>query len=120
MVVVALLLALVACHAGTTVEVRGVLVAGPNCPVEKQPPDPNCLPRQVEGATVKASDSAGSEQARAVSDADGTFVLELEPGEYTIAFDPVEGLLGAPQPIEVTVASQPVDLGTVAYDTGIR
>jgi hypothetical protein len=102
------------------VEVRGVLVAGPNCPVEKQPPDPNCLPRQVEGATVKASDSAGSEQARAVSDADGTFVLELEPGEYTIAFDPVEGLLGAPQPIEVTVASQPVDLGTVAYDTGIR
>jgi hypothetical protein len=102
------------------VEVRGVVLAAPICPVERQPPDPNCSPRPVEGAGVNARDGSRSVQASAISGADGEFTLQLEPGQYTVEFEPVEGLLGTPQPIDVSVTSQPVDLGTVTYDTGIR
>lgn len=59
-------------------------------------------------------------RARASTDQTGGFSLELDPGEYSIVFEAVEGLLGTPQPIDVKVGPMPIDLGTVTYDTGIR
>lgn len=96
----------------------GTAAAGPTCPVE-QPDDPACQPRPVAGATVLIRDATGAEVASAVSGADGTFFVELPAGSYTLFAQPVEGLMGFPEPVpvEVTDGEATVDL---AYDTGIR
>lgn len=114
------ILLLAACSPAPAVEVRGLLVAGPICPVERQPPDSACSPRPVEGAVVKALNPAGEVRARAVSDAAGRFQLDLVPGDYTVEALPVEGYSGSPAPVTVTVSSAPVDVGTLMYDTGLR
>lgn len=100
--------------------VTGTLVAGPICPVETEPPDPSCAPRPVEGAVVAAV-TVGGERVEAVSDAAGRFGFDLPEGEVTITFPAVEGLMGRPDPIVVSLTGgSTIDLGLVAYDTGIR
>lgn len=100
-------------------EVSGMALAGPVCPVETEPPDPNCAPRPVVGATIEAIDSSGSTAGTAITDADGRFVLTVSSGEYTINALPAEGLMGTPAPVEITVTG-PIDVGVLTYDTGIR
>ena len=41
--------------------IRGVALAGPVCPVETVPPDPNCAARPVAGAVILVRDGSGSE-----------------------------------------------------------
>ncbi len=102
-------------------EVSGMALAGPVCPVETEPPDPDCAPRPVVGATIEAIDSSGSTAGTAVTDVDGRFVLSLPLGEYTIVPFPVEGLMGTPAPFRIAVTSPvEVDMGVLTYDTGIR
>lgn len=100
-------------------EVTGMALAGPVCPVETEPPDPDCAPRPVVGATIEAIDSTGSTAGTAVTGVDGRFVLSLPPGDYTIVPLPAEGLMGTPGPVEITVTG-PIDVEVLAYDTGIR
>lgn len=114
---------LAAC-AGSTPEVAGTvsgsLIAGPVCPVETDPPDPACAPRPVEGAVIVATTADGDE-IETTSDAEGRFTLELPEGRITITYQPVEGLMGTPDQASVSVAQgSTIDLGFVAYDTGIR
>ena len=100
--------------------VSGVLVAAPMCPVETNPPDPNCAPRSVEGAVIVATTADGYE-VLTTSDAEGRFTLELPEGQITITYQPVEGLMGTPEAALVSVAQgSTIDLGFVVYDTGIR
>jgi hypothetical protein len=55
------------------------------------------------------------------TDADGAAAIELIPGRYILVPQPVEGLMGTPQPITVTLISGvDAELLTVEYDTGIR
>ena len=104
------------------VEVRGLVTAGPTCPVVTDPPDPSCAERPVEGAVLVVTTDAGSEVARATSDADGAFAVTLPPGTYRLTPQPVDGLLGTPEPISFAVltGSAPIDLSPISYDTGIR
>lgn len=101
--------------------ITGTLSAGPTCPVETVPPNPACADRPVVGAVVVVNDLAGREVARVTSDADGHFSLELAPGAYQLVPQPVEGLMGTPQPVEVRVEAEgpPTDVA-LGYDTGIR
>lgn len=100
--------------------VGGHVVAGPVCPVETVPPDPNCAPRPVEGAILQIRDAEGRGVAMVVSDAAGSFALTLPPGDYVLVGLPVEGLIGTPEPLTFAVElGSPVEL-TVEYDTGIR
>lgn len=99
--------------------VTGTALAGPVCPVETEPPDPACAPRPVTGATIEALDPSGSLVASAVTDADGRFVLTLPSGDYTIVALPVDGLMGTPAPVQITLTG-PMEVGVLAYDTGIR
>jgi hypothetical protein len=96
----------------------GTASAGPTCPVE-QPGDPACEPRAVAGATILVRDATGAEVESALTGPDGTFFVELPAGSYTIAAQPVEGLMGFPEPVpvEVTDGEATVEL---PYDTGIR
>jgi hypothetical protein len=120
-VIVPILLVVTACS-GPPVsgfEVSGIALAGPVCPVESLPPDPACAPRPVVGATVEAVDQAGTSLGSAVTDNEGRFTLTLPAGEYTIVAMPVDGLMGTPVPLDITVAGS-LDVGVLAYDTGIR
>lgn len=101
--------------------VRGSVTAGPTCPVVTNPPQPGCDERAVAGAVLVFTDASGTEVERATSAADGSFLVELAPGAYTLTAQPVEGLMGTPAPIEIEVeAGQPMTEVQVSYDTGIR
>lgn len=94
--------------------------AGPTCPVETNPPDPACAPKAVPGAVVIVRDAAGDEVMTVTLDATGVAFVELPPGDYVVEAQPVEGLMGTPEAVTVTVvdgAGTPIELG---YDTGIR
>ncbi|MGD0121135.1 MAG: carboxypeptidase-like regulatory domain-containing protein [Candidatus Limnocylindrales bacterium] len=98
--------------------VRGIVLAGPTCPVER--PNESACVRPVSGATVLALDSAGGEAGRAVSDSTGAYFLRLPPGSYEIVPQAVPGLMGVAPATAVTVtAGAPLQLD-LQYDTGIR
>lgn len=61
---------------------EGMVWIGPICPVEQNPPDPNCADRPFETDLV-----AVEAQGRSVpfsSDGDGKFRVPLAPGSYVI------------------------------------
>lgn len=95
------------------------LTAGPVCPVEQIPPDPNCAPRPVADAEVIVLTADGREAGRAKSDAAGKIRLTLPHGRYTIR--PVQGnpFPSAPGDVTVDVGTTPVEVA-LSYDTGIR
>lgn len=97
-------------------------VAGPVCPVEQDPPDPSCAPRPVAAAPIFVQPADGRDiiVAQGTTDADGIVVLEVPPGDYVVAGGEVEGLMGLPQPMMVTVVEGNNELLVLTYDTGIR
>jgi hypothetical protein len=96
------------------------LVAGPTCPVETDPPDPNCAPRPVVGAEVVVRAPDGSELARGVAGQDGSLPISLPEGTYWLDPQPVEGLMGTASGIAFRVLSGEQAMYTLYYDTGIR
>ena len=97
-----------------------MLTAGPTCPVEQIPPDPNCAPRAVDGAAVVVYDSTGNEVAREVTDADGLVSVDIPGGAYFVEVEPVTGLMGTPDAQAFAfVGGDQIEL-LFAYDTGIR
>jgi hypothetical protein len=105
-----------------TVVLQGTAVAGPVCPVEREPPDPDCAERPVAGAEVVVlSVDRGAEVARLTTDASGAFSVTLAPGRYRLVAQPVDGLMAAPGPADVElVLGDPPEPVVLAYDTGIR
>lgn len=104
-----------------TTMLSGIVLAGPTCPVVRDPPDPACEDRPVAGAEIVAVDAEGQEVARASSDAEGAFTMALAAGEYQLVPQPVEGLLGTATTIAIVVGdAAPLEPVTIVYDTGIR
>lgn len=97
----------------------GFVHAGPVCPVEKDPPDPECADRPVAGALLLVVDADGEGVGEVRTDVEGLFELRLPAGVYTLVPQPVDGLLGTASPIDFSVGGLQPDLD-VAYDTGIR
>ena len=98
----------------------GTALAGPVCPVEQDPPDPACADRPVPGAVVVVRSADGREVGRTTTDATGRFSLSLDPGDYRLEPQPVEGLLGTAPALDVTLGPSGVSDLVLAYDTGIR
>ena len=100
----------------------GTITAGPVCPVERNPPDPQCAPRPVGGAIVIATNASGEEIGRATSAADGSYELVVgQTGTALLTAQPVAGLMGVPQPVSVALTSpSEVEHVDLSYDTGIR
>ena len=89
--------------AGGPPSVTGTVSAGPVCPVEKSPPDPQCAPRPVAGAVIVATNASGQEVGRTTSAADGSYqLLVTETGTVLITAQPVAGLVRPPAPVSVT------------------
>jgi hypothetical protein len=56
-----------------------------------------------------------------MSDEDGSFRIVAPAGEPTVVFGEVAGLMGTPDSLSVSLdPGETVDLGEIAYDTGIR
>lgn len=101
--------------------ITGTATAGPTCPVVTDPPDPACAERPVAGAVIVVTAPDGHEVARLTTDADGSFAVELAPGTYQVSAESVDGLMGTPPPVEVTVLAEgPPTEVPLSYDTGIR
>jgi hypothetical protein len=94
-------------------------VAGPVCPVQTDPPKPECADRPVAGAVIVIFDDAGEEVARFPTGDDGSFSLDLLPGAYLVEPQPVEGLMGTAFAEHISLIDRPITL-TLKYDTGIR
>jgi hypothetical protein len=99
--------------------IRGTATAGPVCPVERVPPDAGCAPRPVIGAVVDIRDAGGKQVAQAHTGSDGTFLVAVAPGTYTVTAEATTGIMHAPGPQSVTVTDG-VALVDLVYDTGIR
>jgi len=105
--------------ASGTSAIAGRAIAGPTCPVEN-PDDPTCDPRPVAGALLIVTDPGGTEVARTATDAMGRFRIGLQPGDYVLVPQPVEGLMGTAPPVPFRLAEGAETLLDVGYDTGIR
>jgi hypothetical protein len=103
---------------GGVIGIRGTATAGPVCPVMR-PGDTNCADRPVAGALVHVLDATGTEVATLETDAAGAFAVTLPPGRYRVVPDPVPGLMGTAQAVDVTVGAGQVVV-QLTYDTGIR
>jgi hypothetical protein len=122
---VTLILVLAACEMPTSTEGGALLVealAGPTCPVETDPPDPSCAPRAVARARIVVSPADGRDIAVAMgeTDAHGRLTLEVPVGDYIVTAGAVEGLMGAPAPVAVSVLAGEASEMQLLYDTGIR
>ena len=104
--------------AGTS-GIRGKATAGPICPVERVPPDSACTPRPVIGAVIVVQDASGHEVGRATTASDGTYLVVVPAGTYTVAPEKTSGIMRAPGPQSVTVTDG-VTVLDLSYDTGIR
>jgi len=98
----------------------GYVHAGPTCPVEEDPPDPDCGDRPVAGAVLLVRTATGVVIAEITTDNDGAFTVTLPPGSYTLVPQPVEGLMGRAAEQDFQVVDGPLTGIDVSYDTGIR
>lgn len=101
--------------------IRGTVVLGPTCPVESTPgandPVPCLTPYS---ANLVIIDSEGARVESVTSAADGSFQVDVPPGDYVVT--PATGADTYPvaQPVSVTVAAGQYASVEINYDTGIR
>jgi hypothetical protein len=96
--------------------VRGRVVLAPTCPVETVTSP--CPPEPVQ-ATVRV-ESNGETVETVETEADGTFVVDLEPGDYVLIAEPAGTGARAGRPTAVTVEPGVYVQVDVVLDTGIR
>lgn len=101
--------------------IRGVVMAGPTCPVERDPPDPGCADKPVAtNISVFRKSDLTHGVAFTTSDARGTFQVSLAPGDYVV----MAGSNGVPFPrctdTSATVDSSGYTQIAVSCDSGIR
>jgi len=99
--------------------VKGKVMLGPTCPVERIPPDPNCADKPYKTTVVvfRANDPVHP-FVITTSDADGNFSASLPPGKYTLGAG--ENKLPRCDHPEVTVSPNIFTSATIFCDTGIR
>ncbi|HEY7023601.1 MAG TPA: hypothetical protein VH371_01430 [Candidatus Limnocylindrales bacterium] len=107
---------------GTTAPatVHLMLVAGPVCPVERNPPDPSCAARPVGNVPFVLRDAAGSQVASGTADSNGVATFTVPGGAYYVDPGPVGGMMLAPNPTAFAVPGGADFKVTLTYDTGIR
>lgn len=99
---------------------EGKVSIGPLCPVERNPPDPSCLPTE---ATYQAWPigvwQGKTKVSKIVVKADGTFTIELPKGTYTVNLEN-NNRFGANLPAAIEIKSGKTTTLDIDIDTGIR
>lgn len=98
--------------------IEGTAMMGPTCPVQQNPPDPNCADKPYVGKLV-VSDHGGVAIQEFTTGQDGTFRVAVPPGGYHITGPTAQSLPSCSSDAFVVVAGAytPID---VSCDTGIR
>jgi hypothetical protein len=100
--------------------IRGSVVLGPTCAVESSPGANDPVPcLTTYSAQLAVTDSESAVVARVTSASNGTFQVELPPGEYVVTPANTDSYPIA-QPVSVTVAEGVYAEVEINYDTGIR
>lgn len=99
----------------------GIATLGPTCPVQQEPPDPDCADRPFEGEFALTARDGGSVVQVFASDARGSFNVTVPPGEYAIR------LADETRPFPRCASAAPVVIvegawleANVSCDSGIR
>jgi len=107
--------------AGPIAYIEGFATAGPVCPVVQSPSPSECRSRPVAGAVIVASHADQGEVARATTAPDGSYRIAIHGfGTFTLTALPIEGLMGAPEPVTVNLNPPETRRVDFEYDTGIR
>jgi len=102
---------------------EGTISIGPICPVETIPPSSGCLPtaETYKAYPVSIWTSDGGRRVALITPAlDGSFSMELDPGQYLIKLDKTSGIGGSNLPLEVVITTQEKTTVSIDIDTGIR
>lgn len=102
---------------------EGKISIGPICPVETVPPSPNCLPtaETYKAYPVGVWTTDGSRMITLISPAlDGTFSVELNPGQYSIRRNKNYGVGGSNLPMKIIIIPNEKTTVSISIDTGIR
>jgi hypothetical protein len=103
---------------------EGKISIGPICPVEKDPPEPGCLPtaETYKAYPVSVWTSNGRRKIIQINpELDGSYLTDLEPGNYLIILETGRSNIGSSNlPVEVTIKSDNVTTLNIDIDTGIR
>jgi len=103
---------------------EGIISIGPICPVEKDPPDPGCLPtfETYKAYPVSIWTSNGRRKIAQVNPAlDGSYKVELNPGNYLVILENGQNRIGSSNlPEQVEIKSQAETILNIDIDTGIR
>ena len=106
---------------GSSGTIRGTALMGPICPVEEDPPDPNCADRPYATRLVLTSADQAVVIKEFASDTLGRFTVSAAAGQYAIRSAAAANVLpycASDGTISVS-AGATVDV-TVRCDTGIR
>jgi hypothetical protein len=95
----------------------GRVTVGPTCPVETDPPDPNCAPRPIR-ATVRVRSAKQAVGTKVVTDKTGKFRVRLRPGNYEITITSKQARFCQSQ--TVTVRRNETTRAEISCDSGIR
>lgn len=122
MVACVLLSLAVSCTGGVVVSsgIEGIVTIGPSCPAEIEDSE-RCEPKPFEATLVIREADSEDEVATVKSAADGTFRVELPPGEYIV--EPESRNQFVPpyaDPQYVTVREGEYTAIEIVYDSGIR
>ena len=102
---------------------EGKISIGPICPVETDPPVAECLPtaETYKAYPVSIWTSEGSRKVAQLNPAlDGSFSIELDPGQYLIKLEKDNGIGGSNLPIPVEIRTLEKTIVIIDIDTGIR
>jgi hypothetical protein len=103
---------------------EGKISIGPLCPVEHDPPDPDCLPtaETYKAYPVGIFSPDGKHKITQVNPAlDGTFRIDLDPGKYLVILESEHfRICSSNLPAEVVIISQNKTILDIDIDTGIR
>ena len=99
--------------------VRGTVLLGPTCPVQRMPPDPACADKPYSAKISVYRAGASALYAEGKSDESGIFQFSLPPGSYTLKA--TSGTVYPRcNPADVTVWPSGYATTTISCDTGIR
>jgi hypothetical protein len=102
-------------HGTTNSGINGVILAGPACPVQQEPPAASCAELPVQATVVVRSVRTGATVATVDATAGGRFSVTVEPGQYELTAKHDRGV-----PLLVEVPPNTWVEATVSIDTGIR
>ena len=103
---------------------EGIISIGPLCPVEKDPPDPDCLPtyETFKAYPVSIWTSDGRRKITRINPAlDGSYRIELVPGNYLVKLEKEQNTIGSSNlPVQASIVAQKETFLNIDIDTGIR